>query len=102
MLIESPTAPGRHTVTLYLLSRDDEGPEADEPLGEAVCFDRRDPQSIRRAREIVQDRLRLPVAPALCNDPSPGPGATMRLLMAALKRLGRGERACVANEARDG
>jgi hypothetical protein len=102
MLTEPPTAPGRHTTTLYLLSRDEQGPDADEPLGEAVSFDRRDPQSIRRARAIVQDRLKLPAAPTLCNAPSPAPGAAMRWIVATLRRFGRGERAWIADEARDG
>jgi hypothetical protein len=89
-------------MTLYLLSRDEQGPDADEPLGEAVCFDRGDPQSILRARAIVQDRLKLPVAPTLCNAPSPGPGAAMLWIVAALRRLGRGGRGWVSDEARDG
>jgi hypothetical protein len=92
MLTEAPTATGRHTMTSYLLSRDEQGPDAEEPLGEAVCFDRRDPQSIRRARAIVQDRLKLPAAPTLCDSPSSGPDAAMRWILATLRRFGRGER----------
>jgi hypothetical protein len=103
MLIEPPTAPGRHIVTLYLLSRDEDeqGPDADEPLGEAVCFDRRDLESVQRARAIVQARLGLPAAPVLCDPPSRGAGAAVRWIVTALKRLGRGGRGWVADEAGD-
>lgn len=104
MLIEPPTAPGRHTVTLYLLPREEDaqGPDADEPLGEEVCFDRRDPESVQRARAIVQARLGLPAAPALCDPPSAGAGAAVRWIVTALRRVGRGGRGLVTGEAREG
>ncbi|WP_437999443.1 hypothetical protein WMF26_05480 [Sorangium sp. So ce185] len=71
-------------MTLYLGPAEDQGPEANESLGEAIWFDRRDPRSIRRAQEILQDRLRLSVAPTLCDEPSPGLGAALGRLLAAL------------------
>ncbi|KYG04362.1 hypothetical protein BE21_04035 [Sorangium cellulosum] len=71
-------------MTLYLGPADDQGPEANESLGEAISFDRRDPRSIRRAQEIIQDRLRLSVAPTLCDEPSPGLGAALGRILAAL------------------
>jgi hypothetical protein len=104
MLIEAPTAPGRHTVTLYLLPREEDaqGPDADEALGEAVCFERRDPESVRRARAIVQERLGLTAAPALCDAPSTGASAAVRWIVTALRRAGRGGRGWVTGEASDG
>ncbi|WP_437661939.1 hypothetical protein [Sorangium sp. So ce1182] len=84
MLIDQPATLGRHTVTLYLGPAEDQGPEASESFGEAVWFDRRDPRSIRRAQEIIQDRLRLSVAPTLCDEPSPGLGAAFGWIHAAL------------------
>ncbi|WP_437587824.1 hypothetical protein [Sorangium sp. So ce1000] len=69
---------------LYLGPAEDQGPEASESLGEAIWFDRRDPRSIRRAQEIIQERLRLSVAPTLCDEPSPGLGAALRRIFAAL------------------
>jgi hypothetical protein len=84
MLIDPPATLGRHTVTLYLGPAEDQGPEADESFGEAIWFDRRDPRSIRRAQEIIQDRLRLSVAPTLCDEPSPGLGAALGWVRAAL------------------
>ncbi|WP_437735313.1 hypothetical protein [Sorangium sp. So ce1335] len=71
-------------MTLYLGPAEDEGPEANESFGEPIWFDRRDPRSIRRAQEIIQDRLRLPVAPTLCDEPSPGLRATFGRILAAL------------------
>ncbi|WP_438003337.1 hypothetical protein WME89_31135 [Sorangium sp. So ce321] len=84
MLIDPPATLGRHTVTLYLGPVEDQGPEASESFGEAIWFDRRDPRSIRRAQEIIQDRLRLSVAPTLCDEPSPGLGAALGWIHAAL------------------
>ncbi|MDC0682465.1 MULTISPECIES: hypothetical protein [Sorangium] len=84
MLIDPPATVGRHTVTLYLGPAEDEGPEASESLGEAIWFDRRDPRSIRRAQEIIQDRLGLSAAPTLCDEPSPGLGAALGRIHAAL------------------
>ncbi|WP_438014141.1 hypothetical protein WMF18_24850 [Sorangium sp. So ce315] len=71
-------------MTLYLGPAEDQCPEASESFGEAIWFDRRDPRSIRRAQEIIQDRLRLSAAPALCDEPSPGLGAALRSIVAAL------------------
>ena len=71
-------------MTLYLGPAEDQGPEANESFGEAIWFDRRDPRSIRRAQEIIQDRLRLSVAPTLCDEPSPGLGAALGRMLAAL------------------
>ncbi|WP_437954832.1 hypothetical protein WME76_25070 [Sorangium sp. So ce119] len=80
-------------MTLYLGPAEDEGPEANESFGEAIWFDRRDPRSIRRAQEIIQDRLRLSVAPTLCDEPSPGLGAALGRILAALGNvLGRWHR----------
>ncbi|WP_438039672.1 hypothetical protein [Sorangium sp. So ce128] len=84
MRIDPPAALGRHTVTLYLGPAEDEGPEASESFGEAIWFDRQDPRSIRRAQEIIKDRLRLSVAPTLCDEPSPGLGAALGRILAAL------------------
>jgi hypothetical protein len=84
MRIDPPATLGRHTVTLYLGPAEDEGPEASESSGEAIWFDRRDPQSIRRAQEILKDRLQLSVAPTLCDEPSPGLGAALGRILAAL------------------
>ncbi|WP_437927986.1 hypothetical protein WMF37_01690 [Sorangium sp. So ce291] len=84
MLIDPPATLGRHTVTLYLGPAEDQAPEASESFGEAIWFDRRDPRSIRRAQEIIQERLRLPVAPTLCDEPSPGLGAALGGILAAL------------------
>ncbi|XXT24006.1 hypothetical protein WME94_20930 [Sorangium sp. So ce429] len=72
-------------MTLYLGHAEDEGPEASESFGEAIWFDRRDPRSIRRAQEIIQDRLRLSVAPTLCDEPSPGLGAALRWILAFVR-----------------
>ncbi|WP_437309500.1 hypothetical protein [Sorangium sp. So ce388] len=74
-------------MTLYLGPAEDEGPEASESFGEAIWFDRRDPRSIRCAQEILQDRLRLPVAPTLCDEPSPGLGAALGGIFAALVKV---------------
>ncbi|WP_437913238.1 hypothetical protein WME73_41815 [Sorangium sp. So ce302] len=71
-------------MTLYLGPVEDDGPEASESFGEAICFDRRDPRSIRRAQEILRDRLRLSVVPTLCDEPSPGLGAALGRILAAL------------------
>ncbi|WP_434046819.1 MULTISPECIES: hypothetical protein [Sorangium] len=71
-------------MTLYLGPAEDQGPEASESFGEAIWFDRRDPRSIRRAQEIIQDRLRLSVAPTLCDEPPPGLGAALGWIVAAL------------------
>ena len=84
MLIDPAATLGRHTVILYLGPTEDEGPEANESLGEAIWFDRRDPRSIRRAQEILRDRLRLSVAPTLCDEPPPGLGAALGRSFAAL------------------
>ncbi|WP_437878813.1 hypothetical protein [Sorangium sp. So ce513] len=84
MMFDPPATPGRHTVAVYLGSAEDEGPEASESSGEAIWFDRRDPRSIRRAQEIIKDRLRLSVAPPLCDEPSPGLGAALGSILAAL------------------
>lgn len=73
-------------MTVYLGPAEDQGPEASESFGEAIWFDRRDPRSIRRAQELIQDRLRLPVAPTLCDEPSPGLGAALGRILAALVR----------------
>ncbi|WP_437675470.1 hypothetical protein [Sorangium sp. So ce131] len=74
-------------MTLYLGPAEDQGPEASESFGEAIWFDRRDPRSIRRAQEILQDRLRLSVAPTLCDEPSPGLGAALGRIVAALANV---------------
>ncbi|WP_437967892.1 hypothetical protein WMF04_00720 [Sorangium sp. So ce260] len=71
-------------MTLYLGPAEDQGPEASESFGEAIWFDRRDPRSIRRAQELIQDRLRLSVAPTLCDEPSPGLRAALGWIRAAL------------------
>ncbi|WP_437545710.1 hypothetical protein WME97_40250 [Sorangium sp. So ce367] len=84
MRIDPPATLGRNTVTLYLGPAEDEGPEASESSGEAIWFDRRDPRSIRRAQEILKDRLGLSVAPTLCDEPSPGLGAALGRILAAL------------------
>jgi hypothetical protein len=84
MLIDPPATLGRHTVILSLGPEEDQDPEANESFGEAIWYDRRDPRSIRRAQEILQDRLRLSVAPTLCDEPSPGLGAALGRIFAAL------------------
>ncbi|CAN97692.1 hypothetical protein predicted by Glimmer/Critica [Sorangium cellulosum So ce56] len=100
MRSDPPATLGRHTVTLYLGPVEDEGPEASESSGEAIWFDRRDPQSIRRAQEILRDRLRLSVAPTLCDEPSPGLGAALGRIIAALFGMGLGAARAAAREGR--
>jgi hypothetical protein len=61
-----------HVLSLHPSTHEEVAPEEEaEPKGEPVLFDPHDPESVRRARQLVCARLGLDVAPVLCNEPPP-------------------------------